>query len=525
MVLRMPRPVKSKSGIYYFRMRVPQHLIPLVGMDVVKRSLNTRDPREATIAHARVLQEVKARWVQLSAGVISLTQKQAVAMSGEIYRAMVAENEDNPGDPITREGALLEDHLQLRPDKVKVAQITKDANLFQRTLENLKTRRNDKAINAYLERHGYRVDPQSMELLRKAVGTAVLQAKEHLLKLSNGDFRSDPDADRFPPLELVVKQVPKSTEIETTDKFSLVQVFEGYVKERQPSPKTYKKWKGIIEKAAHEVPDIRDLTSDWIIDWKDRLLRSGLSATSVRDGYLACLKSTCNWAKGNNRISTNPVNGVTVAVPRKRTTREKSFTAREVKTILTASLGSPPERCGPEMKAAYRWIPWLCAYTGARVGEIAQLRKQDVQSHNGHPLIWITPEAGTTKDGNPRFVAIHPHLVEQGFLDFVGSRRAGPLFYDPSRHRGGTEGNPQYNKVGERLATWVRKLGVDDTRIRPNHAWRHLFKTEARGVYMDVGTRDYMQGHVPATEGEAYGGFKPHVLVHEIAKLPRFEID
>ena len=70
----------------------------------------------------------------------------------------------------------------------------------------------------------------------------------------------------------------------------------------------------------------------------------------------------------------------------------------------------------------------------------------------------------------------------------------------------------------------MRKLGVDDDRIRPNHAWRHLFKTEARGVHMDVGARDYMQGHIPATEGEAYGGFKPHVLAHEIAKFPRFEV-
>jgi integrase len=525
MVLRMPRPEKSKSGIYYFRMRVPQHLIPLVGTDVVKRSLNTRDPREATIAHARVLQEVKARWVQLSAGVISLTQKQAVAMSGEIYRTMVAENEDNPGDPIMREGALLEDHLQLRPDRVKVVQITKDADLFQRTLENLKARRNDKAINAYLERHGYRVDPQSMELLRKAVGTAVMQAKEHLLKLSEGDFRPDPDSDRFPPLELIVKQATKNPETETADKYSLIRVFEDYMKERKATPPTYKKWKGIIGKAALEVPDIRDLTSDWIIDWKDRLLKSGLSAVSVKDGYLACLKSTCNWAKANRRISTNPVDGITVALPRKKTTREKFFTHKELKTILTATLGSPPDRCGPEMKAAYRWIPWLCAYTGARVGEIAQLRKQDVQYHDGHPLIWITPEAGTTKDGNARFVAVHSHLVEQGFLDFVRSRRTGPLFYDPSRHRGGTQGNPQYNKVGERLAKWVRELGIDDTRIRPNHAWRHLFKTEARGVLMDVGTRDYMQGHVPATEGEAYGGFKPHVLAHAIAKLPRFELE
>lgn len=41
---------------------------------------------------------------------------------------------------------------------------------------------------------------------------------------------------------------------------------------------------------------------------------------------------------------------------------------------------------------------------------------------------------------------------------------------------------------------------------------------------MDVGARDYMQGHAPATEGEAYGWYEPHVLVHEMAKFPKFDL-
>ncbi len=525
MVLKMSRPTKHPTtGIYQFRKRVPEHLIPLVGKKEEKVSLGTRDPQEAKIAHARILAETEARWRQLSVGQISLSQKQAVAMSGEIYRAMIAENEDDPGAPHLREASLIADHLHLRPEKVKVFQLTKDDALFERVMETYKVRRNDRAINDYLNRHGYRVDDLSMTLLRNAVAHAVMQAKEHLLKLSNGDYRPDPDADRFPQLELAPKKAPKENGHEESGKYGLLQVFEDFFAEKQQAAATYKKWKGIIAKVAAEVPDIRDLTGDWVVDWKDRLLKQGLSAVYVRDGHLACLRATCTWAKGNRRFQINPLDGITVAAPHKTTTRQKWFTTDEAMTILKGSLAMPPARCSSEMKAAYRWVPWLCAYTGARVGEITQLRKEDIQVHDGHSLIWITPEAGSTKNRNPRFVAIHSHLVEQGFLDFVKTSRKGPLFYDPSRHRGGTEGNPQYNKVGERLADWVRKIGVDDDRIRPNHAWRHFFKTEARGVYMDVGARDYMQGHIPATEGEAYGGFKPHVLAHEIAKFPRFEI-
>ncbi len=83
-------------------------------------------------------------------------------------------------------------------------------------------------------------------------------------------------------------------------------------------------------------------------------------------------------------------------------------------------------------------------------------------------------------------------------------------------------GNPQYKKVGERIAKWVRGLGIDDPILAPNHAWRHRFKTIARKVKMDPGARDYMQGHVPATEGEAYGDFEMNMLLHEISKLPRY---
>ena len=529
MVLKMSRPVKhSKTGIYQLRKRVPDHLIEIVGKREEKRSLKTRDPHEAKIVHAELLAEIEKRWRQLSEGLISLSHKQAVAMAGAIYRSMVAVNEDNPGKSGDIGCSLLFDHYFLRPDKnVKIVRVSKDDTSYERVMEGLRIRRNDRAINDYLTRCGYRIDEPSMTLLRESVASAVLQAKEHLLRLSEGDYRPDPDANRFPMVDLTVKKVDslvKQAEPDDLGKYALMRVFEDYAKESHLAPSCYKSWKGKIKKAAVEVPDVRDLTGDWVVGWKDQLLAKGLSALTVKDGYLAALRVVCEWAKGNRRISVNPVEGIKVSVPDKIKTREKCFTPNEASTILNATMAPPKSRCTMQMKSAYRWVPWLCAYTGARVGEITQLRKQDVQLHDGHWLIWITPDAGSTKDKNPRFVAIHPDLIEQGFIQFINSRKTGPLFYNPALRRGGTDGNPQYNKVGERIAVWVRKMGVSDPRIDPNHAWRHLFKTEARGVFMDVGARDYMQGHVPATEGEAYGGYKPHVLAHEMAKFPKFEI-
>jgi integrase len=62
----------------------------------------------------------------------------------------------------------------------------------------------------------------------------------------------------------------------------------------------------------------------------------------------------------------------------------------------------------PKTSAAKKWAPWLCAYTGARVGEIVQLRKKDVWREGKINVMRITPEAGTVKGRQLREVPLHP---------------------------------------------------------------------------------------------------------------------
>ncbi|MDQ0457425.1 DUF6538 domain-containing protein [Rhizobium paknamense] len=523
MVLKMTQPFKHPvTGIYQFRKRVPKDLIPLVGKRKEKVTLGTRDPREAKVIHARVSAEVEARWAQLAKGRISLSFKQALAMAGEIYREYVAAHEDKPSKSKFVLGVLAKKHFNPYDKSVSVgfadtdrAKVIKDA-WMKEILE-------PPELDAYLSKRGILLDTESYDLLRNHVQQALIQARQLLMNFHLGDYTPDRKADRFPKLEITQPSARENRGDVGSEKFLITTIFEDYAREKEISPASYKRWKPIIAKVSVEVPDARDLTKQWCIDWKDKLIKDGLAKNTVKDAYLAALRTVCAWGAVNNRIPSNPLDGVTVAVPRRRKTRKPYFTGEEAITILRATLVPQSDRMSDQICGAFRWLPWLCAYSGARVGEIAQLRKQDIQLHDGVWLMWITPEAGSTKNGAPRFVAIHPHLVEQGFLDFVKrSKNDAPLFYDPARSRGGQDGNPQYKKVGERIAAWVRKIGVDDDQIQPNHAWRHGFKTRARKVKMDVGARDYMQGHVPATEGEAYGEFEPDVLAHEIGKLERF---
>lgn len=165
----------------------------------------------------------------------------------------------------------------------------------------------------------------------------------------------------------------------------------------------------------------------------------------------------------------------------------------------------------------------MCAYTGARVGEITQLRKADVKKRDGHWLIHVTPEAGTTKTRKARWVALHPALEGAGFLEFVDGSPEGPLFMDPRASRGGK--TPPSERISQRLGEWVREIGVTDPEVQPNHGWRHRFKTLGRDFDLRPDALRYIQGHAPLGADEHYGDHKARALFREISKLPVLDLD
>jgi integrase len=61
----------------------------------------------------------------------------------------------------------------------------------------------------------------------------------------------------------------------------------------------------------------------------------------------------------------------------------QAFLPDEWRTIFRASLAI--SSLDTPDNAARRWVPWLCAYTGARPGEMTQLRGRDVIETGRHP--------------------------------------------------------------------------------------------------------------------------------------------
>jgi integrase len=219
---------------------------------------------------------------------------------------------------------------------------------------------------------------------------------------------------------------------------------------------------------------------------------------------------------------------VRVTVPRKVTKREtKAFRPAEITTILKAALAITDTK--RPRNAAKRWVPWILSYTGARAGEITQLRGTDVVEQDGVAAIRITPEAGTVKTGGPRVVPLHEHLIEQGFMRFVQANGKGPLFHDEPRQAPASADatkprKPRYVKAREYLAAWVRELGVSDPELQPNHAWRHTFKQIADRHDISERISDWITGHSPASVGRGYGAPTLEDMAAALKKFPRYVV-
>ena len=275
------------------------------------------------------------------------------------------------------------------------------------------------------------------------------------------------------------------------------------------------------------------MTTDQGYLWLDHLVDKGVAKKSIRDVWIASLKATAGFMVERHKLDKNPFAGIRVRGAKgTKDSNQKGFSDGQANEILEATLATPSHLTTSETRAARRWVPWICAYTGARVNEITSLLPSDIREdpETGIYCIYLRPEM--TKGDYERVVPLHSHLIEQDLLVYVEARRKArlPMFYDPKRARGGENANPQWQKIAQRLGDWVAK-SLRITGVKPNHGWRHRFKSVARHVHMHPEVEKFITGHggsddpnVIAKVSMDYGDAWVKTLKKTIEMYPRYEI-
>lgn len=146
---------------------------------------------------------------------------------------------------------------------------------------------------------------------------------------------------------------------------------------------------------------------------------------------------------------------------RKKLSFYKAFTTDELRAIFAK------ENLLALTKPHEFWIPLLCLFTGARIGELCQIYHSDIQKDSsGCDIISIRDKDGFQRlktNAACRIVPIHPTLIELGFLDYVQDvKEAAPTsgrIFPYLRH---DKSNGFGDVPSEAFARYLDSIGIHD---------------------------------------------------------------
>lgn len=528
----MSRPQKHpNSGVYWLRKRVPDDLRLIVGKREEKLSLGTRNPEEAKRRHAQALIEIEARWASLRRGARTLTHQEFEQISALFCSAYLArwgtkeaENvqaalDFGAGERLWGKSNGADQFAEFPPTNWFSLMVDADCSA-KSALDALSTNLADD----YLRAQGLVVDSDSRSGVVEAVALALRWGSEIVISTNAFGYQSNPLAKQLLPhwaLQVasarqqpfgIDRQLPGPAEQRPVGKqMPFDELFAGWVAEKQPREKTKYAWQSVLAQLGKFVghTDASRVSADDLIRWKASLLEAKLRAKTIRDGKLAPVRALFQWGVDNRRLSQNPAQRVTIDLRSKLVDKKRGYTDDEARTVITAAL--------KEKSVVLRWVPLLCAYTGARVSEVCQLRAEDVAEHDGISCVRFAPEAGALKNANSeRAVPLHSALIDQGILKFVKEVGTGPLFEEIRPDRFGSRGG-NGTKV---LSRWVRSIGLTDLRLSPSHSWRHRLRTLGRRYGLANDILDAITGHQGKTVADKYGEFPVQALQRELEKIP-----
>ena len=458
----------------------------------------------------------------------SLTHREAHGLAGQWYAWFVSRHEGEPDSPERWDHF----HEALEDARSRFSRVDSSPHTPDQPEESPAARRHIRGVvgelgltATFLGEQGIRLTQEAADAFLDIVEGELLAAAAALRRRAGGDFSPDARVERHPELRPAVRGKAAG--------LTCWSLFEAWVTERKPGASTVDRWRAVFKglDAFFEGRDIAAITGDDAIGWKNTLVTPDRSPRVVNDVWLRAARVGFGWAVDNKRIDANPFDKVSVAVGKAQPkVREREFLDEEWRTILSATLVPPEGRMALHNISARRWVPWICAYTGSRPGEVTQLRAEDFTRHReGFWVMNINPEAGTVKGGQARSVPLHEHLIELGLIEFVTGAGQGPLFYDPGARRVVRDDptNPvqaPWVKQRNKLAEWVRALGVTDTNISPNHAWRHTFKRRAARAKIEKRIRFAFCGHSSDDVGEDYETPTIEDMAEELKLFPRYAV-
>ena len=174
------------------------------------------------------------------------------------------------------------------------------------------------------------------------------------------------------------------------------------------------------------------------------------------------------------------------------------------------------------------WVPIIIACTGMRREELAAALVGDIRLERsiklGSDITYFDLKdiARRLKDPNSRrFVPLHPHILELGFLECCvdGRDHDELLFPDLATTNGGSHGD----KIGKWFGRYRRSVGIDDQYL-DLHAFRHSVATHLKRAGVPKAHAEEITGHASKERKSTFDkydkGSTVEILYEAIIRLP-----
>lgn len=446
----------KRNGVWYYRRRVPAHLVSDYGKPFIQFSLETSSPKEAqrrrniwdveydarfgardTISpqepHARLTRaDVEARikeYVRVELGKFDARYLENPATSAAEFQDIVREKEIS---------------LQILGHNEHPDQDRQVHQLFKRII-------GDNGLDGIGEVAVAKLVTDGLQaLLLDEI--AILHGERNPFRVGTSTSRADTPVERVPTFGQIANEYlkeelekalanrrrPQWIEKQTSQISVLIDLVGSEALINSVDYDLSRKVQSQIAKLpAHREKRFRGLALDDAIT--EGVKRSAsLLGPATQSQYLKSLENILSLALAKGYIRTNPARGLRPLIRDQRSAFEKRrpFSLAQIKQFFASPFydhfrpGALKLYTKPDRDWRF-WLPLMKLFMGLRPGEICQLDLVDIrQSPAGFWVVDVTATEDNEPDGkrlktksSKRSFPVHPSLIEIGFLDFVNWRK------------------------------------------------------------------------------------------------------
>jgi integrase len=189
---------------------------------------------------------------------------------------------------------------------------------------------------------------------------------------------------------------------------------------------------------------------------------------------------------------------------RKAKVKRRRFYPEELRKLFAAL---EPFRSSDPTKY---WVPALALFTGARAGEICQLRVEDIEDVDGIRCLNLSEfdsdgrrveDKHLKTSASERYVPLHSALIQAGFLDFVEARHGEERLFPDLKP--GPKNSYSHN-FSKWFGAFKKRVGFDQPSL-VFHSFRHGFRDACRTADIPEETSLALGGWAGINQATRYG--------------------